>query len=217
VIARRSQTLVALALVSALLPSSVVAAPSSEESPVELIRQGRHLEAAKVLERQYQDTADAALLFAKATALRRGGDCRGAIGELERFIDTHPPSNDVDEARRVIAVCEEILADEPRPVPPPVVVLERAPEPIEGESQAPWGRDVAGGVLLGSGVAVAIGGAVVLGVGASRRQARRESEAGFERRRQSVRAMTAVGASMLAAGAVFIIGSIVRYAVVARR
>lgn len=222
--ARVSKAPVALVLATALVSSSVTAAPPPEQDPVELIRQGRHLEAADVFERLYERTADPALLFAKATALRRGGDCRGAIKELERFIATAPPEPDVAAAQEVIDVCTEILADgEPEPPQPPPPILPDPsvePEPVDepmAPAPKPWTRDVAGGVLLGSGVVVAIGGAVALGIGAARTQNREESEAGFERREQSVRTLSAVGGSMVAAGAALLIGSIVRYAVVARR
>ena len=211
----------ALVLATVLSSSSARAdAPPVEEDPVELIRQGRHLEAADAFERQYERTGDAALLFAKATALRRGGDCRGAIEALERFIATAPPEPDVEAAREVIDVCTEILADEPGPeVPPPIPVsIPTEPEPVDAPPPPkPWTRDVPGGVLLGTGVAVAVGGTVLLGLGVARTQPREESEAGFERREQSVRTLSAVGGSMVAAGAALLIGSIVRYAVVARR
>ncbi len=214
----------ALVLATALVSSSVTAAPPPGQDPVELIRQGRHLEAAEVFEGLYERTADPALLFAKATALRRGGDCRGAIEELERFIATEPPEPDVAAAQEVIDVCTEILPDgepEPPQPPPPILPAPSAePDPVDepmGPAQKPWTRDVAGGVLLGSGVVVAIGGAVALGIGAARTQNREESEAGSERREQSVRTLSAVGGSMVAAGAALLIGSIVRYAVVARR
>lgn len=218
-----SKAPVALVLATTLVSSSVVASPPPEEDPVELIRQGRHLEAAEVFERLYERTSDPALLFAKATALRRGGDCGSAIEELERFIATEPPAPDVAAAQEVIDVCTEILADdEPQPPPPPILPPAAVSEPepdvdVEGPAPKPWTRDVAGGVLLGSGLVVAVGGVVLLGLGAARTQDRQESEAGFERREQSVRTLSAVGGSMVAAGTALLIGSIVRYAVVARR
>ena len=218
----KARALVALALAGTLLgASTVAAAPVADEDPIELIRQGRHLDAAAAFERQYERTGDGALLFAKATALRRGGDCRGAIDTLERFIETAPPEPDVAAAREVIDVCTEILSSgEPEPVaPPPPVLVESTPEPVDASPprERAWTRDVPGGVLLGSGVAVTVGGVVLLGLAATRSQPREESEAGFERRDQSVRTLSAVGGSMVAAGAALLIGSIVRYAVVARR
>ena len=207
-----------------MLAAVLVAPPASagepEQDPAVLIQQGRHLEAAEVFERLYTQNGDAALLFAKATALRRGGDCRGAIEALERFIATTPPEPDVAAAREVIDVCTEILADgEPEPPPPRLVEVQPEPTPLEDAPPPPrpWTRDVAGGALLGSGIAVSIGGAVVLGLAAARTRSREESEAGFERRGESVRTMSAVGGTLVAAGASLIIGSIVRYAVVARR
>lgn len=212
-----ARALVALALAGTLLASSTVAAaPGANEDPIELIRQGRHLDAAAAFERQYELTGDGALLFAKATALRRGGDCRGAIQTLERFIDTKPPEPDVTAAREVIDVCSEILSSgQPEPqAPPPPILVQPTPEPMRERA---WTRDVAGGVLLGSGVAVTVGGVVLLGLAAARGRPREESEAGFERRDRSIRTLSAVGGSMVAAGAALLIGSIVRYAVVARR
>ncbi|MBV1857112.1 MAG: hypothetical protein KUG77_01785 [Nannocystaceae bacterium] len=214
--------LVALALAGTLVATSTVAAvPVPDEDPIELIRQGRHLDAAAAFERQYERTGDGAFLFAKATAFRRGGDCRSAIDTLERFIETEPPEPDIAAAREVIDVCTEILSSgepEPNALPPPPVLIEPTPEPVAATAREKvWTRDVPGGVLLGSGVAVTVGGVVLLGLAATRNQPREESEAGFERRDESVRTLSAVGGSMVAAGAALLIGSIVRYAVVARR
>ena len=219
---RRSMAPIAVVLAGVLIASPAFASAPAEEDPVELIRQGRHLEAAEAFERLYARSGDPALLFAKATALRRGGDCGRAIEELERFIATEPPDPDVAAAQEVIDVCTEILDDdESRAPPPPVIPLpdpDLEAQPVaEGPAPKPWTRDVAGGVLLGSGIAVAVGGVVLLGLGAARSQNREESEAGFERRAQSVRTLSAVGGSMVAAGTALLIGSIVRYAVVARR
>ncbi len=91
-----ARALVALVVAGLLVSTSTAtAAPVTEEDPIELIRQGRHLDAAVAFEREYERTGDGALLFAKATALRRGGDCRGAIETLERFIETKPPEPDI--------------------------------------------------------------------------------------------------------------------------
>lgn len=214
-----ARALVALALAGTLAAPSVAAAPAVAEDPVELIRQGRHLDAAAAFEGQYERTGDGAMLFAKATALRRGGDCRGAIDTLKRFIDTEPPEPDVAAAREVIDVCTEILSSgEPESQTPPPVLIEPAPEPEDTPArERAWTRDVPGGALLGGGVAVTVGGVVLLGLAATRSQPREESEAGFERRDQSVLTLSAVGGSMVAAGAALLIGSIVRYVVVARR
>ena len=219
VLFRRS---LAIALATSLVSGAASAdAPQVEDDPVELIRQGRHLEAANAFEVQFERTGDAALLFAKATALRRGVDCRGAIEALERFIETGPPEPDVAAARDVIAVCTEILGDDAAPrVTPPVPVVSQAPDLPPTEAPAPpspWPRDVPGAALLGSGVAVAVGGIVLVGLGVARTQSRDESEAGFERRAQSVRTLATVGGSLVAVGAALLIGSVVRYAVVARR
>lgn len=200
-------------------PSAGAQPPPVEDDPAALIEQGRHLDAADAFERLYEASGDAALLFGKATALRRGGDCRGAIETLERFVATNPPEADTAAARDVIEVCEQILADDAPPEPPPPILVEPTPVPETPPPapSEPWTRDVAGGVLLGSGVAVVVGGSVLVGLAAARTRPREESEAGFERRERSVRTMSAVGGAMAAAGVALIIGSIVRYAVIARR
>ncbi len=218
---RPSRAAVAVVLVGVLAASQARAAEPSAEDPVELIKQGRHLEAAEAFERKYQVTHDAALLFAKATALRRGGDCGGAIEALRRFIGSEPPASDIAAAQEVIDVCTAILEDdETPPEPPPPIPVQTTPEPLPPEAPPPersWTRDVTAGVLLGTGVGVTVAGAVLVGLAASRSQDREESEAGFERREQSVRSLYAAGGATAAAGVALLIGSIVRYTIVARR
>ncbi|MEM6295128.1 MAG: hypothetical protein AAGA54_27910 [Myxococcota bacterium] len=189
-----------------------------------LVEQGRHLEAARDLEAEFERSGDPLFLFAAATARRRGGDCRGAIALYERFLESEPPppTSDAAEAGNAIEECRSVIGEaraEPEPPPPVLVVAPSvdAPRDTAAVPEQPWTRDVLGGALLGSGVAVAVGGAIVVGVGAALARPREESEAGFERREQSVRTLYAAGGSMLAAGGALLIGSIVRYAVVARR
>ncbi len=192
-------------------------------SPGQLFSQGRYLEAADAFGAEYERTGDPAMLFGRAQALRRAGDCSGSMAVFEQFIGTDPPATDVQEANRVIEACKEILGEseplpppESRPPPPPTLVSE--PELAPRPSAPPrWPRDVAGGVLLGSGVAVAVVGAVVYGVGFGRARARTETEADYERRERSVRSLSAAGISLMAAGGALLVGSVIRYAVVARR
>ncbi len=209
-------------------PSALRAAAPVDDSEkgraATLVDQGRHLDAARDLEAEFDRSGDPLFLFAAATARRRGGDCRGAIALYERFLESEPapPQSDASEAGQAIEECRSIIgAAEPSPQPPPPVLVAAPRQETRAEDrpspERPWPRDVVGGVLLGSGVAVAVGGAVVVGVGAGLTRSRTESEAGFERREQSVRTLYAVGGSMLAAGGALLIGSIVRYAVVARR
>lgn len=216
-----------MGLSCALWTSSAVAAPAASDDPVALFERARYLEAAAAFEVEYTRTGDPAMLFGQATALRRAGDCAGSIEAFESFIATDPPQPDVEEARRVIDTCRAILdaARPPQPPPPippsPAESIEPDPanEPVEeGPSERPaWRRDVTGGALLGSGLTISVGGAAVLGIGAARTQPRQESETGFERRRDSVRTLYVVGGSMIAVGSALLIGSIVRYAIVARR
>jgi hypothetical protein len=72
-------------------------------------------------------------------------------------------------------------------------------------------------VLLGSGLALAVTGAALYGAAFARADARMESEQAYEARQQSVRTLAAVGGGLLIGGSALLVGSVVRYAIVARR
>jgi hypothetical protein len=183
----------------------------------ELFRRGEFEQAAAAFEVAYERTGDPALLFGRAQALRRAGNCGAAIDVFEAFIAAGPPPDDVQAARDVIAACRSVLAEggaAPEPdatVPDPVV--EDAPPPPPPR----WPRDVAGGVLLGSGLAVAIAGAAVYGTAFARSSDRMETEQAYETRQRSVRTLAATGAGLMIGGTALLVGSVVRYAIVARR
>lgn len=204
---------------------AATSAPPARDPAVhaaELFRDGRYAEAAAAFEEAHRQTNDPAFLFGRAQALRRGGNCFAAIEVFEQFIASSPPEPDVQEARRVIAACREILGEgRPEPEPaieplPPDPTLEPAPEPTD-RPQRPWHRDVAGGVLLGTGLALGVSGGAVYGAAFGRAGDRSESESQYESRDRSVRNLTITGASLLAVGGVVLVGAVVRYVIVARR
>lgn len=219
--------LAALALAApppAAVPHAPPSTPAAEDpDPAvragELFRNGEFEQAAAAFEEAYARTGDPALLFGRAQALRRAGSCAAAIEVFEVFLATSPPPADVQAAEGVIAACRAIL-DEHGPEPGPVQ-LEPVPAPVQDEPPPPpprWPRDVAGGVLLGSGLAVTIAGAAVYGTAFARASARpQESEQAYESRQRSTRTLAATGAGLMVGGSALLVGSVVRYVLVARR
>lgn len=224
---------VALAQAPAVGPS--VAEPAAERAPTAgaeepapdpaqqagaLFEAGRFVEAAEAFERAYVTTGDAAFLFGRAAALRRAGNCNGAIDVLEQFIATTPPAADVEEAQRVIDTCRSVLG-EPEPTVDPIGPEPSAtPQPSGDASDRPaptWRRDVPGGVLVGVGSVASVAGAGLLIGAVSLARDRQETEADYERRVIRLRNTRTAGIALAAVGGSLIVGGIVRYIVVARR
>jgi hypothetical protein len=184
----------------------------------ELFRDGEFAQAAAAFQTAYERTGDPAFLFGRAQALRRAGNCGAAIEVFEAFIAASPPEADVQAAQDVIAACRSILgedASEPAPDEPQV---EPAPQ-VEPEPRPParWHRDLAGGVLLGSGLAVAAAGGALYGTAFARASDRMETEQAYEARQRQVRTLGAAGVGLMITGGALLVGSIVRYVIVARR
>lgn len=188
----------------------------------ELFKRGEFEQAAAAFEEAYARTGDPALLFGRAQALRRAGNCGAAIEVFEAFIATSPPAADVQAARDVIEACRSILGEDATEPEPDVGEPEPAPEPEPVPPPRPrWPRDVTGGVLLGSGLAVAVTGSALYGTAFARAADRSgepmEGEQAFEARAQSVRTLAAVGGGLMLGGSALLVGSVVRYVIVARR
>lgn len=188
-------------------------APGADD-PARLIREGDYAGAAAAFERRYDETGDPALLFGQAQALRRAGDCRGAIPVFERFVATDPPQADVDAADAAIAACREIIGasaaahDEP---PPP------SPAPPRPTPPPPWYADRTGAVLVGVGAVIAVVGAGLFGASYTRLDDRPASEADYQGRRRAVHPMWGSGLGLLTAGGALVIGGAIRWGVVARK
>lgn len=200
------------------------AAPSEADPAVragELFRSGEFEQAAAAFAEAYARTGDPALLFGRAQALRRAGSCSAAIEVFEQFIATSPPAADVQAARDVIAACRAILGEERTEPEPELAEPEPTPAPAPPPPRPRWHRDVAGGVLLGSGLAVAATGAALYGTAFGRAgdppAGPMQSEQAYEARQRSIRTLAATGGGLLIGGTALLVGSVVRYAIVARR
>lgn len=179
-----------------------------------LFREGAFLQAAAAFQIAYDQTGDPALLFGRAQALRRAGDCGGAIEVFEAFIVAGPPPADIEAAQGVIAECRAIL-DKGEDPPPPVPVDEPVAPPPRPRPR--WHRDTTGGALLGSGLVLATVGGALLGTAFARDGARTETEQAYEGRARNVRVLATTGIALLAGGGALVVGAVIRYALVAKR
>lgn len=192
-------------------------APAEDHAVVaaQAFRNGDFVLAAEAFQRAYEITGDPALLFGRAQALRRAGSCAAAVDVFEEFIATSPPAPDADAAQKVIDECRAIL-DVHEPVPPPEPIADQ-PLPPPPPPPKRWHRDVTGGVLLGTGLAVAVVGAALYGTSFAQADDRGGTEQQYDDRRRRVRTLSASGAALMIGGGALVIGSIIRYAVVAKR
>ena len=172
--------------------------------------------------RDQADNARGPLLFCGAMAAKAAGDCDEARPKLESYLEVYPDRADAEEARVALEACEE----EPEPVPPPpaprVEPTPADPPPIESpsvdivdsEPPRPWHRDVAGGVLVGSGLAIAAAGTgVALGGRAVFVQGRRSPDGhaeGIAAMDRGIR-LERIGIGIAAAGAVVTLVGVARW------
>jgi len=111
-------------------------------------------------------------LWASGQALRLGGDCVKALRAYRAFLRTKPA--DETKVNTNIERCEQYLKDHPPPPEPgtqttttpaapaqPTVIIKTVQAPQRPMVSRPWTGDVAGHVLVGSGVAVAATGVVL--------------------------------------------------------
>jgi hypothetical protein len=224
-----------LALLLALEPTASDAEPEPESPAIgrtdaaTLFQLGLYREAAEAFAREHETNPDPALLFGRAVALKRSGDCLSAIEAFEVFIAAGPPAADVHEAEGQIDQCRAIVeatakaaSPPPRVEPPPASSTTAASSVTEDDRAQPrarpWHRDPAGGVLVGVGVpllATGIGlyaGSFAL---AGRSQPAMQTE--HESRRDRVRALAASGLPIMAVGAALVIAGAIRWGVVARQ
>jgi tetratricopeptide (TPR) repeat protein len=222
-----------LALLLALEPTGSDAEPEPESAAVgrtdaaTLFQLGLYREAAEAFAREYETNPDPALLFGRAVALKRSGDCLSAIEAFEVFIAAGPPAADVEEAEGQIDQCRAIVdatakaaSPPPRVQPPPpetptsaVMQDDRAPPRAR-----PWHRDPAGGVLVGVGVPLlATGIGLYAGSFALAERSPPTMQTDHESRRDRVRALAASGLPIMAVGAALVIAGAIRWGVVARQ
>lgn len=147
-------------------------------------------------------------------ALRKKGDCRRAIEQFKCAYDRAPDEKFRDAANFQISRC--VREGNVDLAPKPSVVYVPAPTPTQPlELAPPWYRDTAGGVLLGLGVvASGVGGGLL--VHAESRASGIDDLQGF-RDAQGAGTERMAGAVSLSVGGALLVGSIVRYVIVARR
>lgn len=215
-----------IAIVLAALSPAAADPPASAEASAPqldpaaragaLFRDGRFAEAAAAFQEAYESTGDPAFLFGRAQALRRAGNCGAAIEVFEAFIAASPPAPDVEAAQEVIEACRSILGEsaiETSPTPPPQTT---PADPPPAPERPRWPRDVVGGVLLGTGAAVTIVGGALYGTARARTSDRPETEQGYEDRQRQVLTLGSIGIGAMITGGALLVGSVVRYVLVAR-
>ncbi len=213
-----------LALALALAPAPVAAPPAGETAApaaddpaaraAEHFSNGEFLEAAEAFEEAFAKTGDPALVFGRAQALRRAGNCAAAIDEFERFIALDPPASDIEEAEKVIDACRRVLdVDAKADTPPPQPKPQPPPPP-----RRPWHRDPAGIALVTTGlVFAAIGGGLLGGAYGRAGDRSGEGETSWESRTNSVRVLSTSGYALIGTGAALLIAGAIRWAIVARK
>lgn len=167
------------------------------------------------------------LVLARGDVERAGGRCEEARASYRALEALSPKQAVLDRAREHADDCPpgSRSAD---PVPAPRLPAGADPLPDEGpvdREQPPataraWWRDPAGGVLFGVGLAATgTGLGLTLGALSMQRLApdATNDERAFGRRLDRAATLHGVGLGVVAAGGALLIGSVIRYVVVARR
>ncbi|MEM9453290.1 MAG: hypothetical protein AAGF11_03870 [Myxococcota bacterium] len=208
------------------------------EDPMELARQaeeafaqGRFEAVSDLAARAYALTGDPRHLYAQALAERRLDHCREALilyaRVLARVKDDPTYAVLVDGTRQGITLCEEHLeaeqgsSAEGASAGPDPVVMPVEPDPSDNDQplSPPWYRDVAGGVLLGMGLAIGagVGGTTwALSSQALRSADRAGDETAYADARSRARTLRTVAIVSFAAGGAQIVGAVIRYVLVDR-
>ena len=169
-------------------------------------REGRWDDASTAFAAAYEETGDATFLYTRAQAERRAGRCEVAIDLYAKFLATHPPAEAELAARKYSDECRAALPPPTATVPPPVVtpaaVDDDPPPVVDRPPPRPWHRDPAGGILVGTGAAGLVAGAVTIGL--AHREAGRAPDAGDDRdyqdRLDRARRLEIAGGTVLALG-----------------
>lgn len=160
------------------------------------------------------------------------GRCDLAVEHWARYLDSDPAESDAADVRGLIEECGGLPKPAPAPAPEPTPAPEPNPEPTPPPTAGPiedppgaargsgtaWHRDLAGGVLLGVGVAsLATGGALWAVAGQQQRRGPREPSLMLHDTR--IRRARGLSYGAIAAGTVgvaLVVGAIVRYRKVRR-
>ena len=166
-------------------------------------------------------------LFAEAQALRLNGDCKGAVPLYKKFLDSRPDDVQTNATHIALGRCAEQMASKPAEVAAPAAGVAKGPStalaatmPAPRAPPPPWYQDVAGGVLLGGGVAaLAIGTAFSFAARSARDDANQSSStyAEYAQHWAAARERTHVAIGAFSVGAAFTGAAIYRYLRVRQR
>jgi hypothetical protein len=178
--------------------------------------------AAAALDAAYAIEPAADLLYPWAQAERLDGNCERAVELYRAFLAAEPPAEHARLAEQNITTCDELLArqrrEEPRPTAQPGDAVTDAPRK-DAPARRPWQRDVAGGILVGTGAAGVVAGTGLLI--AALHGASTASEAAdvhdYEQRLERARLQRNIAIGAFAVGGALALGGVLRYVVVARR
>jgi hypothetical protein len=176
-------------------------------------------------------------LFAEAQAKRLAGDCAGAVGLYQKFLETEPTAAQVNATQMGLARCAQQMAAAPtatvvtpqpqrqpptaaatatietKPAAPPT--LPPAPPPASSRIP-PWYRDAPATALLGAGVlSLGVGGGFLAASFAARGSASSYND--YDRQWQISESRWKVAMVALVAGGLLTGAAIARYALVRRR
>jgi hypothetical protein len=206
----------ALALALAL----VAAKNPNVEAGEAAYKDGRWDDASVAFAAAYDDTNDPIFLYTRAQAERRAGRCKLAIELYTQFLATKPPEKAEQAALRYRDECRALLPPEPAPAPAPrtTPAADTIDEPVRSPAR-PWWRDPAGGVLVGTGAAGIVTGAVLVGL--AHRDLDRAPGASDDRsygdRIDRAHRLEIAGGTVLAVGSALLVGGVVRWLVVRSR
>jgi len=165
-------------------------------------------------------------LFAEAQAKRLSGDCAGAVGLYQKFLETEPTAAQVNATQMGLARCAQQMAAAPAPTavtpqpqpqaatatvetkPAATPTLPPAPPPVSSRVP-PWYRDAPGTALLGAGGGFLAASFAARGSGPSYDE--------YARQWQTAESRWKVAMVALVAGGLLTGAAITRYALVRRR
>lgn len=151
-------------------------------------------------------------LFAEAQAKRLGGDCAGAVGLYQRFLQSGPPAVQAGAAQIALGRCAQELANRPQVVI--TVPAPTAPPPPPKWWRDPWGLTLSAGAVVGLGVGV---GYLAAALSARSDAGGAPTVAEYGRRWSVAETRLDVAIGALAAGGALAAAGIARFVIVRRR
>jgi tetratricopeptide (TPR) repeat protein len=180
-----------------------------------LYQLGKYEQAVVEFEEGYRLAPRPSFLVNLAQAYRQLGRVDQARAMYEKFLAAAPMDDPMRaDVKQILATLPHAAAP-PGPAPSATLAPTPAPVSIVDTRRRPWHRDPAGGVLLASGLAAIVAGAVMLGVSSDRTSHARDTYGDFLAA-QDASGLQIAGAVVLASGALLGVGAAVRYRVVHR-